>query len=296
MAETVRTVDSRYQADSGPDKYFIVLCARKSENPASKPGHAFVVWGREDAAAGMSSQVSFGFYPKDGNTADAVLGENVPGELKAEAVSSGAPSLLTARVILRVDKATFDATLKEIDKWKTVDYNLYALNCISFAQAVASEMGLVGIPAPVDQLPANYFAALAESLETAYGGAWQSNDAGARFSLKIDGPSVRWTENGPAGAHEVTVQTDAGSSKSAIRIERANTDTVLQFLGFSSAGLRAEILASSPQASFLVLKRSGQTLTGEWHGLLVKKLANGKLDSLIQPSQMPAKAFTFVRA
>ena len=52
MAEQLRSVDGRYTPDIDASKYFIVFCARKSDNALAKPGHAFVVWGKEDANAG----------------------------------------------------------------------------------------------------------------------------------------------------------------------------------------------------------------------------------------------------
>ena len=297
MAELLREIDNRFQPESGASKYFIVFCARKTDNPIAKPGHAFVVWGKEDAAAGMSSQIAFGFYPKNDISTDAILGTDVPGSILNEATKPETSSLLTSRIIVRVDKSTFEKSQLQINIWRTADYNLYAKNCISFARAVADEIGIRGTPTDVGQFPADYFSAFVVGAQSAFGGNWRSNDAPKRFALKINGPNIEWTESSSTGGVLVkNVQPAISSTGIAVRVERQNTDDVLQFLGFSNPTLRAEIIARNPEPSFLLLRRVDDTLAVEWHGLLVKKLANGHLESIVQPSQMPAKSFVFVRA
>lgn len=293
MTEQLRIIDGRITEDSEASKYFIVFCARKSDNPASKPGHAFVVWGKEDATAGMSSQISFGFYPKDGSAAEAILGKDVPGQILNEATKPIASSLLTSRIIIQVNKVNFDLSQRQIQKWSTGDYNLYANNCISFARSVAEDIGILGASSDVSQFPADYFTDFVANAKSTYFGNWQSNDPAHRFTLKIDGPTINWTELSSNGSLVRGVKASLNSTLQGIQMERQNTDEVLQFLGFTSATLRAEILSKNPDPSFILLRRKGETLTGEWHGLLVKKLPNGHLDQIIQPSQMPPKTFVF---
>lgn len=295
MAELLRHIDNRYQPDSDESKYFIVFCARKTDNPIAKPGHAFVVWGKEDATAGMSSQIAFGFYPKNGIDGDTILGSDVPGSTLNEAIKRETSFLLSARIFVRVNKTAFDKSQAQIKTWQTADYNLYAKNCISFARAVAGEIGIVGISPKVGQFPADYFSTFIADVQPAFGGSWRSNDVAQRFTLKINGPNIEWTEFSITGGSLVkNVQSAMSSSEVAVKVGRPNTDDVLKFLGFSSATLRAEIIARNPEPSFLMLRRTGENLTVEWHGLLVKKLANGNLESIVQPSQMPAKSFVFV--
>lgn len=291
-AETLRSLDARYRSTDDGSKYFIVVAARRPDLP-SPSGHAFIVWGKEDAAAKMSSQSAFGFYPKHGLDSDVILGDNVPGDLVAESLESTNHQRISGRLIVQVDRADYEKALARIAPWKTDDYNLYAQNCISFAKDIAETIGLQGTDIQVDQLPANFFTALATRVATRFGGTWQSDDAAGRFKLEIEGSRVVWTEASATELHSVTVQSGSESTSDEIRIERANDDATLKFLGFSSAALRAQILAKGPQPSLLKLRRQDGQLIGEWRGLLVKKRADGSLDSLVQPNDMTAKTFTF---
>ena len=293
MTEVLKALDSRFKADPGDSNYYVVLCARRSDNAATKPGHAFVVWGKEDAELGMSSQRSFGFYPEEGSGFKAVF-STVPGNLINEATRFSPSALLTARIILRVDKQTFEASQIEIERWQTSDYNLYKRNCISFAKAVASQLALQGFPSDQAELPSDYFEQLISGVSTAFGGNWKSMDAAGRFALKISGPDIAWTEYG-AGSLSKTAVAHSTSNSIQLRIERQNTVEVLTFLGFSSPSLRAEILAKNPEPSYLLLKRNGNKCTAEWHGLLVRKLPNGGLNQIVQPSQSTAKHYEFTQ-
>ncbi len=294
MAEAFRSLDSRFTVDADGSNYYVVFCARRSDNVATKPGHAFVVWGKEDTGAAMSSQRAFGFYPEEGNGLKAIFA-TVPGKLTDEAIKATPSNLLTARIIVRTNKQAFEASQSQIEKWKTSDYNLYERNCISFAKSVAMELSLKGFPPDTAELPPTYFERLITEVNTAFGGNWKSTDAPGRFRLKIAGPNVEWTEYGTGSLTKSSNATSASSS-SQLRIERPNTDDVLTFLGFSNASLRAEILAKGPAPSFILLKRDGNKCVGEWHGLLVKKLANGHLDQIIQPGQNTPKFFDFTEA
>ncbi len=293
-AEILRSLDARFRPGDINGSYFIVVAARKPDLP-SPSGHAFIVWGREDAGAKMSSQMSYGFYPRDGVDVQTVLGSDVPGDVLRESLESTNHQRLSGRLIIQVNKEDYDNSQARIALWRTNEYNLYARNCISFAKDVASTIGLAGTDIPVDQLPANFFTALVQGVSTQFGGTWQSSDPAGRFRLEINGPRVVWTEKSGNGQHVVTVQTAAASTAAEIRIERANDDPALKFLGFSSAALRAEILAKGARPSFLKLRRNGDQLIGEWHGLLVRKRADGSLDSMVQPEDQPAKPFTFFR-
>lgn len=293
-AEILRSLDARFRPSDSDGSYFIVVAARKPDLP-SPSGHAFIVWGREDASAQMSSQASFGFYPKDGVDMQTVLGSDVPGDVLRESLESTNHQRISGRLIVQVNKEYYENAQAHIAAWRTNDYNLYARNCISFAKDVASTIGLLGTDIPVNQLPANFFDALVRGVATQFGGTWQSSDPAGRFRVEIDGPRVVWTEKSPNGQHVVTVHTATASTASEIRIERVNDDPALKFLGFSSATLRAEILAKGAQPSFLKLRRTEAQLIGEWHGLLVRKRADGLLDSMVQPEDQPAKLFTFIQ-
>jgi hypothetical protein len=292
VAPTLKTIDARTYEDPSGAKYFAVFCARQSPD-VTLPGHAYVVWGKEDPIAGMSSQEAFGYYNKVA-TLDMVLGEDVPGELRDESIKP-MPSLITHRIIVKIDKEAFDESLQEKIKWKTGDYNLYKRNCISFSAAVAHDIGLTGVPVEADIFPATYSADLISAVRTPNGGNWDSTDASQRFALSVDGPSIAWTERSVTGSLKRDVVAKKGPDKNSFLIERPNTDEVLKVLGFADASLRAEILASSPKSSYIIVRKKQDKLEGEWHGLLVKKKPNGRLDSIVQPAQVPAKFFVFAR-
>lgn len=129
-----KTIDRRTMSDGSGSRYFVVLCARGG----SATGHAFVVWGMEDAQKAMSSQEGHGFYSKNG---EAGLFGPVPGELKDEAVKKSI-SQISDRLIVEVDRKVYEASRTAISRWATTDYRLFGTNCISFAADVARTMGL----------------------------------------------------------------------------------------------------------------------------------------------------------
>ncbi len=288
MAEQIKELDARVSAD-GASSHFVVFAARKT--PGVGVGHAFVVWGKEDQAQAMSSQKAFGFYPSA--LGQALLGLDVPGDVINEATKPPYGALLTARLIVRVGKAEFDSSQREIATWDTSDYNLYGRNCVSFAHAVAKDIGLLGMPDPSATLPVDYFESLLPAVLTAYGGNWRTDDANQRFGLQIADGSFKWTEHGAGAEHVINVVGSEGSTVQAVKLERPNTDSVLKFLGFGSASLRQQILAAGPEPSSLTLSRSGDELRAVWRGLLVRKKPDGSLAEIVQPSDGTPKDFVF---
>ena len=139
--EILKKLDLRTSTDADGNKYFIVFCARESDNPTALPGHAYVVWGVENAASNMSSQKSFGFYP-DPNDASKAVFTTVSGTLVNEATQNASSSLLTARLIAQVNKQPYTDSQSQIALWQTSDYNLFSNNCISFVRSVALSIGL----------------------------------------------------------------------------------------------------------------------------------------------------------
>ena len=158
-------------------------------------------------------------------------------------------------------------------------------------------------PPPLGNTPSDLFGFASEPIQkeiqvgAPFNGTWKSNDATKRFELTVSGSTAQWLERRPNGA----VLTRAAklmatmSGGNVYRIERANDDEILQFLEFPDAFLRQEILAANPQPSFILLTRQGDKIIGEWHGLLVKKKANGHLESIVQPKDMTGKNFEFSR-
>ncbi len=121
-------LDNRTYSDSSGSRYYVAIVARGG----SPTGHAFVVWGKEDARRRISIQQAWGFYPKSGS---GFFG-SVPGVMRNEAFNPRS-TLITDRVIIEVNRETFEQTLSIVDKWRTTDYRLFSRNCISFIREVA---------------------------------------------------------------------------------------------------------------------------------------------------------------
>jgi hypothetical protein len=160
LSEVIRRLDARRAGPSGPNQYFVVFCSRDSPG-SGLPGHAYVVWGVEDASTGRSSQAAFGFYPQEGDELRAAFSD-VPGRLVDEANNSASSSFLTARLIVQVDPVDFDDSQGQIAVWRTSTYNLFGRNCIGFAHAVASALGLFPPQPSSFDTPSEYLRELIE--------------------------------------------------------------------------------------------------------------------------------------
>lgn len=149
--------------------------------------------------------------------------------------------------------------------------------------------GLVDMGHVFHRTPAKDTVYLKDSLT----GKWQSTDAGKRFLLEIksDG-NVVWTENATSGSFTRTVPLISKKNAAEYRIERANDDPALAFLGFQPT-LRSQILAKGPRPSFIVLRKYGNEIRGQWNGLLATKNNDANLETLVQPGDRPAKEFIF---
>jgi len=121
-------------------------------------------------------------------------------------------------------------------------------------------------------------------------GNWVSPSPDKRFTLEFNGQKVTWTEQSQSGTRLVKEVSISEISNGKFKIERPNNDEVLTFLGFQP-GLRAEILARSPQPSFIIFSTTNDKLIVEWNGLIATKDSNAHLKELIQPGIRPAKIY-----
>lgn len=157
--DKVATIDRRADKATAGDKYFVVLCARPhglspKKDPDAAPtdekkktvGHAWVVWGVEDAKKKESRyDASFGFYPVKG---EKVTGFNtVPGELVDQLNKPRKDDdylRVTHRLIVVVDKTEYEKALAVADKWKKEkpEYKLFSKSCKTFTNDVAKSLGL----------------------------------------------------------------------------------------------------------------------------------------------------------
>ena len=139
-------VEEVNMSESGDGNYYLVFMAR---GPVP-PGHAFVMWGREDDEKQMSTFKAFGLYPDSDNELKIVFGE-VPGEIKDE-WQSDKMSDITHRLIVKVNKAAYQKSLQVKRKWETnfqeteISTNTYELikkDCVTFASDIARSIGLL---------------------------------------------------------------------------------------------------------------------------------------------------------
>lgn len=134
-AEVVTRKD--FRTSDEPGECYVIFCSRKSDPRGT--GHSLVVWVERDPGGGPPRSQGFGFYPG----ADRVMLRLFWGTGLLTDEAQKAPScrreLVTHRLVVRVDRATYDRALAVRDDWLAVprDYHLVNHNCIHFAYAVA---------------------------------------------------------------------------------------------------------------------------------------------------------------
>lgn len=292
-AALIRRIDNRHLVDADGSAYYVIFCARVSEGAGV--GHAFILWGKEDNTAMMSSNEAYGFYPETGTK--AVFG-SVPGQLRDEIAKNAVDAMknVTSMLYVRVNQDDFTSSKSLFSQWETTDYSLYLKNCISFTRAVAQRIELIGFPEDVMVLPPTYYDRLNNSVETTFGGTWVSKPS--RLQLKIDGPDVIWSEGRKLDANILNTNliADASSTSKIIVVKRGTTDEVLKFLYPSfSPTLRAQILARNPEPTILSIERASKIIKAKWRRLGVKLRPDGTLDSILQPSAGPIFDVEFTR-
>lgn len=122
-------------------------------------------------------------------------------------------------------------------------------------------------------------------------GLWRSSDPQQRWSLDFSDNGCEWVERNASGTtlrRQVELVQDGG----AWIIHRPNDAEVLAFLG-ATRQLSDEILARSPQPSFIRVDLNGDQIHGEWNGLRWTVDANAHLKSLEQPGSTPATISVF---
>lgn len=137
-------VDKRKELSES--KYFVIICGR-STGSLTDVGHALVIWGSEDATKKRSISSAFGFYPVSSDNSKALYQAfpGVPGEIIQEDLNEVARSKLkfiTHRLIVKVDKETFERSANAVNAYKTDKYELFSNTCKSFVEKVAKDIGL----------------------------------------------------------------------------------------------------------------------------------------------------------
>ena len=142
----------------GQSNRYIAFCAKEGI-----PGHAFVVFGREDSIQQMTVfDGSWGFYPKSSKKGGKsfIIGE-VPGEIRDDFLTNN-----DVTFILVVSETEYNQALKIKEKWaKNASYSLAKNDCVTFLTEVANVVkDRITIPerAGFANFPAKFLAQLVE--------------------------------------------------------------------------------------------------------------------------------------
>jgi len=147
-------------------RYYVVLCARKSEPWG--PGHAFVVWLEQAADGKILDATGLGFYPSEQPRIIRFFG--IRGEIVDEWTKDASvkPELLTHRLVCQVDRPTLLRSKSAVIQWQRAEHNyrLFACNCKHFAYEVARSVGLNPPKPSVAERPPTYLKRLIDAVST----------------------------------------------------------------------------------------------------------------------------------
>lgn len=144
---------------SGP-KYSVAFAAEKSRTP-EELGHAFVVWYKEDANANASISNAAGFYPQ---TDHAKKDFSLVLQTSKGKVYDDAQSRRDIQLIVTVSEEKYKDSLKVLERWKDSKkrYGILLNDCVSFAQEVATSIGLNAPTRAFNPYPFDYLRALTD--------------------------------------------------------------------------------------------------------------------------------------
>jgi hypothetical protein len=135
-AQASKTIDLR--AGHSKSSFYVVLAARGG----SATGHAFVVWGVEDARRHRSTVRALGLYPDGSSSNCSSVVRTVPGgvldELKTHSFQG-----ITQELIVRVDEAGYRRSWQTARQWDCRhEFSLLNRDCVEFLRAVGLSLGL----------------------------------------------------------------------------------------------------------------------------------------------------------
>lgn len=268
-----------------PDAKYIVFCSRETSLPTSF-GHAFVVWGFEDASKQLCGQESFGYYPTD--DVPKSLFRMVPGDVVNEKLRRGAQAG-ECQLVVRVSEEQYKRTRGVIEEWRKKDfYKLREQDCVSFTGAVADALEL---PVPDrgtwnTKFPAPFVRDLTNCADAAkiLTGIWECVEGGkTRFRLEIAGSKYVWIDNPPEG-QQVRVTGQLKEEKSVYLLERPNDKDTLIKLNIQP-DVADEVVARKPMPSVLSIAKDNAALKGRWKGIRITKDDKNKLKDITYPER-----------
>ena len=137
-AQVLQTLD--LSAAHGRQAFYVVLASRGG----SSTGHAFVVWGIEDAARKMSSMEAFGLYPENEVANCATLIHTVSGSGRVmDEMENHSVQSITYALIIRVDESDFKRSRRVARAWDCRhEFSLLGRDCVEFLRAVGASLHL----------------------------------------------------------------------------------------------------------------------------------------------------------
>jgi hypothetical protein len=139
-AQNTQTLDLRTQHSRGfsKDSFYVVLASRGG----SSTGHAFVVWGIEDARRRRTTVRALGLYPEGSTTSCSAPPRTIPGGLLDELKTHSFQSIDRA-LIVRVDETVYKRSWQVARQWDCRhEYSLYNRDCVEFLRAVGQALDL----------------------------------------------------------------------------------------------------------------------------------------------------------
>jgi hypothetical protein len=135
-AQSIQTLD--LHRHKSKDAFYVVLASRGG----SATGHAFVVWGVEDARTHRTTVRAEGLYPEGSSSSCGPQVRTVRGgmldELKTHSFQS-----IDEELIVRVDEADYRRSREVAREWQCRrEYSLFGRDCVEFVRAVGLSLGL----------------------------------------------------------------------------------------------------------------------------------------------------------
>jgi hypothetical protein len=136
LAQSTKTLDLR--TEHSKNSYYVVLASRGD----SATGHAFVVWGVEDARRHRTTVRALGLYPDGSSTSCSSQMRTVPGGMLDELKTHSFQSIDQA-LIVRVDERVYQRSWQVASEWDCRhEYSLIHRDCVEFVRAVGIALGL----------------------------------------------------------------------------------------------------------------------------------------------------------
>ncbi len=160
QAQIVKTLD--LHAQPSKSAFYVVLASRGG----SATGHAFVVWGMEDARTHRTTVRALGLYPEGSSSSCSSQVRTVPGgmldELKTHSFQS-----IDQELVVRVDEADYRRSRQVAREWECRhEYSLFRRDCVEFVRAVGLSLGIEMPPRGVTRwTPRAYVRAVLASVD-----------------------------------------------------------------------------------------------------------------------------------